>query len=228
MYCVIGDIHGNFNKLEALLELVYKDYKATAFYHLGDIIDRGDDSKKVVDLCIQYNITGLIGNHELWILNLIDWKIFDDFCLTNIMGGRATLRSYGVSLSDIETAEKGYWIPKKHADYFRTLKSHIWLDDMLLTHAGISQESYDKREKGIGASDYVQDIIDFCTQEIYWGGGKPAQLPFIQFRGHAPQLEANRQGNVISLDTGCSTCNPYKLSACLWEPGSEDFRFISV
>lgn len=227
MYCVIGDIHGNFNKLEALLELVYKDDKATAFYHLGDIIDRGDDSKKVVDLCIQYDITGLIGNHELWILNLIDWKIFDDFCLTNIMGGRATLRSYGVSPSDIETAEKGHWIPKKHADYFRTLKSHIWLDDMLLTHAGISETGWKYRKENEDPYVFIEEK-GIHSEEIYWGGGKPAQLPFIQFRGHAPQLEANRQGNVISLDTGCSTCNPYKLSACLWEPGSRDFRFISV
>src|SRR5678815_2426832 len=63
----IGDIHGchlEFADLLARLELTRDDRLVT----LGDLINRGPDSTKVIDLARAYKATSLLGNHELRLL----------------------------------------------------------------------------------------------------------------------------------------------------------------
>ena len=73
----IGDIHGCFDSLKELIESNIKLDKNEKLILLGDYIDRGNKSKKVVDYIINlqekdYDITPLIGNHELLLLETIE------------------------------------------------------------------------------------------------------------------------------------------------------------
>ena len=73
----IGDIHGCFDSLKELIESNIKLDKNDKLILLGDYIDRGNKSKEVVDYIIDlqekgYDITPLIGNHELLILETFE------------------------------------------------------------------------------------------------------------------------------------------------------------
>ena len=59
---IIGDIHGEITKLKALIE---KAGPVDEIISVGDLIDRGEDSKAVIDLCKALNIKVCKGNHEL-------------------------------------------------------------------------------------------------------------------------------------------------------------------
>ena len=66
--CIIGDIHGCLKSLQKLLKLVEKE--ADTFIFLGDYIDRGSESKEVIEYILKFKKTHrevitLLGNHEI-------------------------------------------------------------------------------------------------------------------------------------------------------------------
>lgn len=60
---VIGDVHGHYDKLIALINKLPNKFKSKICF-VGDLIDRGPDSKKVVDLVKEHNYDCVLGNHE--------------------------------------------------------------------------------------------------------------------------------------------------------------------
>ena len=96
---VIGDIHGCCNTFKKLLaELAIQ--KSDEIYCIGDYVDRGNDSKGVIDLIINLRIKGyqihtLRGNHEQMMLDstIDEERLFH--WLQN--GGIETLTSFGIS-----------------------------------------------------------------------------------------------------------------------------------
>lgn len=59
-----GDIHGCFDELEELYRLVEQKYPGIEHWHVGDLVNRGPDSDKVIDFVMQYFTGGVKGNHE--------------------------------------------------------------------------------------------------------------------------------------------------------------------
>jgi serine/threonine protein phosphatase 1 len=118
---VIGDIHGCLRAFEALLHAV-KPQPEDRIIALGDYVDRGPDSRGVLDRLVALYATGrlvpLIGNHDLMLLQARDTP--DPMWLG--FGGDATLRSYGVPEYVIEDALERAWdeeallggIPARH------------------------------------------------------------------------------------------------------------------
>jgi len=100
MLYAIGDIHGEREMLEELLaSLPLAEEDSLVF--MGDYVDRGPDSKGVVDTLLQVQkerrCVFLLGNHESMFLSFLGWKRKEDFggdaFLMN--GGDRTLASYG-------------------------------------------------------------------------------------------------------------------------------------
>jgi serine/threonine protein phosphatase 1 len=126
---VIGDIHGHYDGLKRLWDLMApaSDDKV---YCVGDLIDRGPKSADVVDF-IRRNATGCVrGNHEQLILDtFVDGKINPPTLQGWIFsGGQATLTSYHGSAATLED----------HLDWLRQLPLYIDLDDLWLVHAGVN------------------------------------------------------------------------------------------
>ena len=59
-HCIIGDVHGMYDALLALLKQIPK---SSEVIFVGDLIDRGKDSKKVVEL-VKNNYKAVLGTHE--------------------------------------------------------------------------------------------------------------------------------------------------------------------
>ena len=71
---VVGDVQGCFKELEALLKKVGFDQKKDQLIFAGDLVNRGKDSYKVLEFCInnQKSVSGVLGNHDFYLLYLIE------------------------------------------------------------------------------------------------------------------------------------------------------------
>jgi serine/threonine protein phosphatase 1 len=131
----IGDIHGS---LRALCNLIAEcerdaDGRPMMFVFIGDYIDRGPDSRGVVDYIMNLqarlaaNAICLMGNHEALALSAVYDLNIENWILN---GGDMTLRSY-----DASSARE---LPAAHVAWLRSLR--LAFDDglRLFVHAGIN------------------------------------------------------------------------------------------
>lgn len=134
----VGDIHGSLAKMQALIGACrqHADGRAMRFVFLGDYIDRGADSAGVVRAMmalrdeLQERLIALRGNHEAWLLSVLDRDAPERGWLFN--GGNQTLLSYGIrAASDL---------PHDHVEWMRSLR--LGYDDgrRLFVHAGVNPE----------------------------------------------------------------------------------------
>lgn len=129
----IGDVHGCATALEALLEVVAPRREDTLVM-LGDCVDRGPDSRRVVQILLDWrekcHIVPLLGNHEEMLLSAIDRP----FTLNDwrACGGEATLRSYGVSDPTAMLNE--------HVEYIRSWKDYYETPTHFFAHANYEAE----------------------------------------------------------------------------------------
>jgi serine/threonine protein phosphatase 1 len=150
----VGDIHGRLDCLLLMESAIRRDLIArppegeAIVIFLGDYVDRGPDSKGVVNVLLRRRFAGLsvrflMGNHEDAMLRFLDdprigasWFAY---------GGLATLASYGVESSRLGTkgaseelsialTEK---LPLEHRDFLAGLELFIELGGYLFVHAGI-------------------------------------------------------------------------------------------
>jgi serine/threonine protein phosphatase 1 len=132
----IGDIHGCLNALQTIFNLnVIKNNDTVVF--LGDYIDRGPDSKGVIDWLIKnknhFHFEFILGNHEIMMSAakqspemLIEW-------LQN--GGDSTLESYKIN-NDLRWADK---IPETHWEFIENCRSYLEIDNYIFVHAGLEK-----------------------------------------------------------------------------------------
>jgi len=71
---VVGDVQGCFKELEALLKKVKFNKTTDKLIFAGDLVNRGKDSHKVLEFCInnKKSVTGVLGNHDFYLLYLIE------------------------------------------------------------------------------------------------------------------------------------------------------------
>ena len=129
----IGDIHGCFDSLRELIENKIAIRKSDRLVFLGDYIDRGNQSREVIDYIIElknkdFDIVALIGNHESMLLDALDNDMFLPEWFQN--GGSETMRSFGInSLKQLDQV---------YIDFFKGLQFYYFLNDFLFVHAGFN------------------------------------------------------------------------------------------
>ena len=189
----ISDIHGcsrTFKKL--VLEKVALEKDDTLFL-LGDYINKGPDSKGVIDFIYEIKEAGfavkcLRGNHEQYLIDGLQYSWEEIAFLSR--GGRETLESFNVkSISEI---------PEKYLDFIKALPYYIELKDYLLIHAGLNFDLADPYRDDYSMLNIRKMDVDFSMT-----GGKRL------IHGHVPMsyLEIERDIQLkkahISIDAGC-------------------------
>jgi serine/threonine protein phosphatase 1 len=186
----IGDIHGCNDAFQQMLFAEIKIKKQDNVYCIGDYIDRGPDSKGVLDTILSlkekgFNIHTLRGNHEQMMMDSELSK--ENFEHWHINGGDKTLQSFDVDLYSA--------IPEKYMQFFRNTKYYIRTDDYVFVHAGLNFKQEDIFED----KDAMLWIRDFYPQQNALGNN-------ILIHGHTPQsldYILNQKGNCINIDGGC-------------------------
>jgi serine/threonine protein phosphatase 1 len=206
---VIGDIHGCLDMIKRLIDRINWQPGNDRLIFLGDYIDRGENSKGVVDFILALSrcssgVECLIGNHEALFLDYLngrDRRIF----LSN--GGWITVEGYLAEKSEEEEA----LVPPDHMSFYQSLKSFIELEEYYIVHAGFKPGVHVKDQE-------LNDMIWIRDQFIYTEYDFGKRVIF----GHTPFDEPFIMENKIGLDTGAVYGN--RLT-CLELP---EFRFHSV
>jgi len=212
----IGDIHGSLAKLRDLVARCERDAAGApmTMVFVGDYIDRGPDSRGVVDYVMRLearlgaNAITLKGNHEELAVAAADDGASVGTWLLN--GGDKTLRSYGVA-----SARE---LPADHLVWFRSLR--LCFDDgqRLFVHAGINPERpLDDQD----AHDLVWIRDPFLSDER--DHGRLIVHGHTPVRTGAPDLRANR----LNIDTAAVFGGP--LTAAVFVATQRDpIGFIQV
>ncbi len=185
----IGDIHGCRVALEGLLELI-APAPDDMIVTLGDYVDRGPDSKGVVDVLIDLgertHLIPLLGNHEEMMMDVIRKRTPHHEWLKH--GGVDTLDSYHFD-GDLNL------LPPEHEEFFDSLGDYFEADDFFFTHA-----AYDPN---VPLRQQTPDLLRW--HPLTHGMPGPHQNGKTAVVGHT----ANRDGEImdvghlICLDTYC-------------------------
>lgn len=212
----VGDIHGRFDLLEELLSDIRRDLKQsrparTIEIFLGDYVDRGPQSREVVDWMIEAPPIAdericLLGNHEDILLHALD----DTSAMANWLfnGGGETLLSYGVQEralggeSGLIELQQGFrtTLPSAHLEFLASLRRSVAIAPYLFVHAGIRP----------GRAIEDQDPVDLVwIREPFLHSN--ADFGCIVVHGHTPVMHPEVRRNRINIDTGavfsgCLTC----------------------
>lgn len=127
-----GDIHGCNQLLTALLNKIAPQPNDTLIF-LGDLIDRGHDSKGVIDTIWQYeklcNVITIMGNHEEMMINAI--KYADERKYWFKYGGIETMQSFHQT-ADLHGILA---IPYEYINWLKRLKPYYEMGDFIFSHA---------------------------------------------------------------------------------------------
>ncbi|MBU8893886.1 MAG: metallophosphoesterase, partial [Bacteroidales bacterium] len=139
-YC-IGDVHGCVKTLKELIRQICLINKHPELYFVGDLIDRGPDSKAVIDYIIDLPNNGIQtksvrGNHEEMLIHAYahNQKITDSKWHLN--GAENTIRSFN-AIADLNKTIKDL-IPEKYFRFLNSLPYFIELNDYYIVHAGFN------------------------------------------------------------------------------------------
>lgn len=206
----VGDVHGRVDLLNRILELIARDVasfddgRTAKIVFLGDYIDRGDNSREVLDVLMgvrqelpESHLQFLIGNHEAAVLSFLsdpsgkaEWLRY---------GGLQTLLSYGVSPPSsnpepadlVAVADSLRAAMGPHVEFLVSLKPMYRSGDVVFIHAGL---------------DPNRDLVDQNDDATLWGrsdfveaGGYPG-LRVVH--GHYDAREVVTTPKRVCVDTG--------------------------
>ncbi|NNC94452.1 MAG: serine/threonine protein phosphatase [Chitinophagales bacterium] len=208
----ISDIHGCNETFNFLLEKI-KLKKKHKLFLLGDYIDRGPDSKGVIDTILKlrksgYNTICLKGNHDSYVDVETGSPAWQSWMA---QGGKQTLKSFGVqSFSEID---------KKYRKFFKSLEYYSSHKKFYMVHAGFDF-SLEKPFKDTYSMMWIRNM-EYDAEKAK---GKKI------VHGHTPQamkkaIKANSNGSpLINIDFGCI----YKKKTgmgylCCYELGTDNY-----
>jgi serine/threonine protein phosphatase 1 len=201
----IGDIHGRLDLFETLVAAIEADDAArppaeTLIVLLGDLVDRGADSKGVIDFARALQrrrpVRILAGNHEeMFLRSLSNIETFRHFLRH---GGRETLLSYGIdrrrfteaSLEEAQELARAA-VPADHIAFLEGFEDLIQVGDYVFVHAGIDPSLPLDQQRG---SDLRWIREPFLSHDGPHGA--------VVVHGHTISDAPEDRGNRIGIDTG--------------------------
>lgn len=215
----ISDIHGCAKTFKALLDRISFSQE-DELYLLGDYVDRGPDSRGVIDHIWHLQETGhtvhcLCGNHEQMFLYEIDAR--DELSDINERRGYTeTIASFGTL--DIDK------IPKSYIEWMKGLDFYLEVDQYILVHAGLdfsSQNPFKNRREMIWIRDWYEEIDrEWLGDRIIVHGHTPVrQLEIKNSIGQLAEIPA------IDIDNGCPFESVGFGNLCAFELGTQAFTF---
>jgi serine/threonine protein phosphatase 1 len=183
----IGDIHGCSTALRAVVEAISATSDDTLVL-LGDYIDRGPDSRGVIDFVLELeqrcSVVPLLGNHELMMVNSLENLSVIGPWLES--GGDATVRSYEGRLQNI---------PKEHLLFMRRCRTYYETATQFFVHA-----NYAPNVALAEQPDYL-----LFWEHLHFHKPPPHENGKVAIVGHTSQKNAEilDLGHLICIDTFC-------------------------
>jgi len=196
MRYAIGDIHGGSKTFRALLDTLALK-RSDRLYLMGDYVDRGNDSKGVLDIILQlmdagYDVRPLRGNHDDMMLraftgkhDVYSWQWMDGW-------GQFTLASFGV-----ESLEQ---VPESYMSLLDSLPNILMEDDFIFVHAALDMSLDDPITQTPALGMLWGEVFSSSPKKI--GGRKLVTGHTIR---PIPLIEISMMTSRIYLDNGAFT-----------------------
>lgn len=203
----IGDIHGRADLLNNLIRLIEEDANGhegrVTIVFLGDYIDRGFQSRQVIDTIIGERLKGfevrcLKGNHEEAMLTFLADPDFGPRWAA--YGGRETLVSYGIrpprSMTRTEEWQAAHGefvraLPREHENFLLELETAIRIGPYGFVHAGL--------RPGVPFEDQSEADLLWIREEFL---KSQAAFDVVVVHGHTPVNAPFQDVRRINVDTG--------------------------
>lgn len=205
---VIGDIHGRADLLLALRGQIVADAERhgasrNVVVHIGDYVDRGEDSRRVIDLLLDEPLRGfdtvhLLGNHEKSLLQFLGDASIGPHWVR--YGGDATLYSFGVrpppaaaAAADFERARRLFEtnFPERFRHFLETLPYTHEEGDYLFVHAGV--------RPGVPLDRQAPEDLLWIREDFLYSAVPHGKMIV---HGHSISEEPEIRRNRIGIDTG--------------------------
>lgn len=226
---IVGDIHGRADLLDQMAERIAQDVaqrddRDCLTITLGDYVDRGLDSRSVLDRLSRNpfptEYIALKGNHEELLERFLqDPSVAESW---RRLGGLETLQSYGVSIDKIrrgrgfEEASRAFdaSLPDTHRKFLSSLKESFSIGECFLCHAGV--------RPGIPLDHQI-------AQDLFWIRDEflncDQKFDKMIIHGHTPNEWPDVRPNRVNIDTGAFATN--RLTCLIIEDGRGRFLFTS-
>jgi serine/threonine protein phosphatase 1 len=197
----VGDVHGCADRLAMMHKLIVADLvqrpaRDATVVHLGDYIDRGENSAGVIAHLLRPwpapapRVVNLLGNHEEMMLAALDSGDSESVLHWLSNGGSESLASWGVP----RRARPGDWgrdIPPPHVAFLRGLSVRHEAGGYIFVHAGLRPGvPLDRQSR--------HDMLWIREPFLSWRGA----LPGVVVHGHTPEHDVVKRANRIGVDTG--------------------------
>jgi serine/threonine protein phosphatase 1 len=209
---VIGDVHGQTEKLDSILKQLEArgDLSARWIVFIGDLVDRGPDSRGTLDrvaelLRDQEKTTVVTGNHELAMagaLGLVktppyaDWK---NRWLSGF-GAEATFRSYGVPFGDCDALARA--LPDEHAAILQEAPWSVDHPELFFVHAGLDPHMPFSAQKAIlQQRDFSLNAPGWLFSKRWPFEPLPPDCDKVVVSGHVPVPTVQMDRKRILCDT---------------------------
>lgn len=208
---VIGDIHGQLGMLKKLMAKIPWRPNKDALVFLGDYVDRGPDSRGVVEYLLRLKaayskIVCILGNHEKMLLDYLSGTHMELYIAN---GGGATLKAYKQDPYGLNPLEREQ-MPDDHMAFYGSLELYLEIEDYYLVHAGLRPGVPVERQTVMDMTwirePFISSTHDFGKKVIF--SHTPFEEPFIM-------------KNKIGIDTGAA----YGMRLCCLELPAEKFYF---
>ncbi len=227
----IGDIHGRADLLRQMHQMILEDVSRNRaslrnlIIHLGDYVDRGLQSREVIELLMGFSFPGfqsicLKGNHEDLFLRFLEEPGIGPSWFE--LGGDATVYSYGVRISQGIPPEERFAhireelrkaVPKLHLEFLSSLQLTYEAGDYFFVHAGI--------RPGRSLHEQSPDDLIWIRDEFT---DSRANHGKIVVHGHSIAYQPEIRENRIGVDTGAYATN--SLTCLVLEKDTK--RFLST
>ncbi len=223
----IGDIHGRVDLLRRLHDMIAADaakapHLDRRVVYLGDYIDRGMDSRQVIDLIMTQPPAGLTpillkGNHEAAMLDFMERPESGPAWLD--YGGLSTLFSYGVSVPRPPLAPDGAAalstelaarVPADHRAFLANLRVAADIGDYFFVHAGV--------RPGVPLAAQTESDLLWIREDFLKSSADHGKMIV---HGHTIVPEPDIRPNRIGIDTGAFVTG--RLTCLVLEGASRRF-----
>ncbi|WP_324808166.1 metallophosphoesterase [Sphingomonas sp. LY29] len=203
----VGDIHGRLDLLQDLLvqideDMARNDQTRTIIVFLGDVVDRGPQSREVIESLRRFDRSGvepvfLLGNHEEVLLRILagERNLVDGWLK---YGGAELLESYGVSAESLRSmsgrrtiAAIREAIPLDHVRFLESFADTLKIGDYLFVHAGIRPD--------VDLSLQLQSDLRWIRQPFL---ESDTDHGCVVVHGHTIEEEVIERPNRLGIDTG--------------------------
>ena len=192
----IGDIHGHSKYLNSILDSI-SPTKDDAFVFLGDFVDRGPDSKGVIDSIIElsqeFKVYSIAGNHEEMMLGAYAGGK-EDINFWCKFGGKEALQSYGI--------EHPKNLPYDHIEFIKNCSNYIESENHIFVHARCNPNLHPSKN----------DPFFLRWQKININDPPHVSGKKI-ICGHSCQTKILNLGHIICIDTGAGVLDIGRLTA---------------